>query len=140
MQEARRSRAGASFWAEEDERRRVMRNRDRASRRQARRVGALGFAAAAALPIVLWHRVIGVIAEEFRLELNYLISGWTPWFLIALGLTFFLPVAWSAGRDPDSRWYPRARNAYAGWGITLYLLGCALATQVAEMAETLARN
>ena len=29
----------------------------------------------------------------------------------SLGLLFLVPVAWSAGRDPESRWYPRARNA-----------------------------
>ena len=38
---------------------------ERARRRRARRVGAVGFAAAAALPIVLWHRVIADIAGEF---------------------------------------------------------------------------
>ena len=137
MDEVRRSGAGARFWAEQDQRRQVTRNRYEASRRQARRVGALGFAAAVALPVVLWHRIIGVIAEEFRFDLNYLLTGWMPWFLIALGIAFFVPVAWSAGRDPVSRWYPRARNAYAGWGITLYLLGCALATQVAQITDTL---
>jgi hypothetical protein len=62
-----------------------------------------------------------------------------PWVLIAAGLAFFVPVAWSAGRDPGSRWYPRARNAYAGWGITLYLLGCGLATQVAQIRDVISR-
>ncbi len=42
-----------------------------------------------------------------------------------------LPVAWSAGRRPDSRLYPRFRNVYMGWGVSLYLMGLALASQVA---------
>ena len=45
-----------------------------------------------------------------------------------------LPVVISIGRHPESRFYPRSRNAYTGWGITLYLLGCAIATQVAQIA------
>jgi hypothetical protein len=40
----------------------------------------------------------------------------------------------SIGRRPDSRLYPRARNAYIGWGVSCYLLGAALATQVAQIA------
>jgi hypothetical protein len=116
--------------------RQLRRERDEARRRQAQRVGAAGFVLALALPIVLWHRVIGEIASGFRLEPNYLITGWAPWFLMALGLAFFVPVAISNGRDPEARFYPKARNAYAGWGITLYLLGFALATQVAQIADT----
>ena len=50
-----------------------------------------------------------------------------------LGLAFLLPVAWSAGMDPESRWFPRARPAYAGWGVTLYLLGFLLAWQVVQI-------
>ena len=45
-----------------------------------------------------------------------------------LGLAFLLPVALSAGRHPDSRLYPRSRNAYMGWGVSLYLLGLAPAS------------
>jgi hypothetical protein len=52
-----------------------------------------------------------------------------------LGLAFLLPVAYSSGMDPDSRRFPRFRRAYAGWGITLYLLGIALATQVAQLYD-----
>ncbi len=74
------------------------------NRRQARTVGAVGFLLAV-----------------------------TPWALIVLGLLFLVPVALSAGRDPESRWYPRARNAYAGWGISLYLLGVILGSQVAQL-------
>jgi hypothetical protein len=39
----------------------------------------------------------------------------------------------SIGRHPESRLYPRSRNAYAGWGVVLYLLGIALASQVAAV-------
>jgi hypothetical protein len=111
--------------------------RDERGRRQARRVGAVGFVLAVALPIVLWGPAIADIASAFKLEPGYF-SGWVPWVLIAAGLAFLVPVAWSAGRSPDSRWYPRARNAYAGWGISLYLLGCALATQVAQIHDHVA--
>jgi len=104
------------------------------SRRNARLVGLLGFALAAALPPVLWHRAITAVASDFRLEPQYL-SGWTGYVLIALGLVFLLPVLVSIGRTPDSRLYPRGRNAYAGWGVSLYLLGCAIASQVAAVTS-----
>jgi hypothetical protein len=107
---------------------------ERRARRQARRVGALGFLVAAALPALLFHDVIRDIAAEFRLDFVYIVAEWSPWVLIASGLAFLAPVAWSAGRDSEDRWYPRARNAYAGWGITLYLLGLALAAQVSQIA------
>src|SRR3954454_20959850 len=103
--------------------------RDERRRRQARRVGAAGFLLAAALPIVLWWRAITDIASAVKLDPSYF-TGLVPWGLIIAGLGFFIPVLFSAGRSPESRWYPRARNAYAGWGITLYLLGFGLATQV----------
>jgi len=112
--------------------------RDELRRRQARRVGALGFLAAATLPFVLWWRALSLVAADFRLDLRYL-TGWFPWLLIVLGLAFLIPVALSAGRDPGSRWYPRARNAYAGWGVTLYILGCALAVQVTQITQNLPR-
>jgi hypothetical protein len=106
--------------------------RDRMRRRQARAVGAAGFVVAAVAPALLFHRVILDIAHEFRLDARYLVE-WAPWVLLVLGLAFLLPVAYSAGLDPDSRYFPRSRRAYAGWGITLYLLGIALATQVAQL-------
>ena len=120
-----------SFWAERDRRRAS--EADPVRRRQARTVAAIGFLAAVALPIALWHRVVADIASEFRLDAHYLVSEWSPWVLIVVGLGLCLPVAWSAGIDPESRWYPRARNAYAGWGISLYLLGLALGVQVAAI-------
>jgi hypothetical protein len=96
-------------------------------------VGLIGFACAAALPIVLWHRAIAVIASDFRLELDYLVTGWLGYALIAGGLLLVLPVAWSAGRNPASRLYPRSRNAFMGWGVSLYLMGFIVAAEVATV-------
>jgi hypothetical protein len=107
--------------------------RGRHEARNARLTGAVGFTLAATLPWLLWHRVIGAIAEGFKLDFKYLISEWSPWALIAAGLLLFVPVVVSAGRDPDSRFYPRARGAYMGWGVTLYILGVVLASQVAQI-------
>jgi uncharacterized membrane protein len=103
-------------------------------RRQARWLGAGGFLVAAVAPVVLFGHVIRLLAAQPRLELQYA-TGWLPWVLLAGGLLFLLPVAWSAGLDPDSRFFPRARAAYAGWGITLYLLGLLLAWQVAAVQD-----
>ena len=119
------------FWAEWD--RSCATARARASRRRDRVVGTIGYCAAAAAPPLLWHEVVADIAAEFRLNVAYLVAEWTPWVLLAAALCFLAPVAWSAGRNPAGRWYPRARNAYAAWGITLYLLGTALAVQVAQI-------
>jgi hypothetical protein len=87
------------------------------------------------MPVVLWHRPMAMIAEEFRFDAEYLVTGWTAYALIGLGLLFFVPVVLSIGRRPDSRWYPRSRGAYVGWGVSLYTLGIMLATQVAVIAE-----
>jgi hypothetical protein len=95
-------------------------------------LGGLGaLASAAILPILLWHRAILLVASDFRLELGYLVTGWTGYGLIGLGLLLMLPVAFSRGLRPDARLYPRSRNAYLGWGVSLYLLGALLASQVA---------
>ena len=88
----------------------------RRERRQARWLGALGFLVAVGLPVLVFHDVVLHIASEFRLDLRYLVAEWSPWLLLGTGLAFLAPVAWSAGYDSESRWYPRARNAYAGWG------------------------
>jgi hypothetical protein len=104
-------------------------------RRNAQLVGLAGFAIAAALPPLLWHRAIGAIASDFRLELEYLVTGWTGYGLIGAGLLFLMPVVVSIGRSPESRLYPRSRNAYAGWGVVLYLLGVMLASQVAAVTS-----
>lgn len=105
-----------------------------ASPRTAQLVGLAGFLAAAALPVILWHRAIAAVAGGFRLELNYLLTGWLAYGMIVTGLLFLVPVLFSIGRPPYSRFYPRSRNAYAGWGISCYLLGLALASQVATIA------
>ena len=76
--------------------------------------------------------MIADIASQFRLDGRYFVE-WAPWVLLVLGLAFLLPVAYSSGLDPDSRHFPRYRRAYAGWGITLYLLGIGLAVQVAQL-------
>ena len=85
--------------------------------------------------MALWHRPFTVIASDFRLEAEYLLTGWTGYGLIWLGLLFMLPVVISIGRRPGSRLYPRSRNAYAAWGVCLYLLGIILASQVAAVAR-----
>jgi hypothetical protein len=102
-----------------------------ASPRQRQLLGLFALACAAALPWALWHRAIEAVASDFRLDADYLLTGWLGYSLIALGLLCLLPVAWSAGRSPSSRLYPRLRNAYMGWGVSLYLMGFAVATQVA---------
>ena len=95
--------------------------------------GAFGFLAAIGVPIVLFHEVVALLAAEPQWGELYYLTGWMPWVLLGSGLLFMLSVAWSAGMSPESRWFPRARTAYAGWGITLYLLGFLLAWQVAAV-------
>ena len=106
---------------------------DQLDRRTARIVGLVGFIAAAALPPILWHRAIAAVAMDFRMDIPYL-TGWVAYGMIAIGLLFFIPVVISIGRRPGSRLYPHARNAYIGWGVSCYVLGVALATQVAQIA------
>ena len=90
----------------------------------------LAFLCAAAVPVALWHHAIGAVAEDFRFEFGYL-TGWSGFGLITVGLALLLPVVWSARLSPGSRLYPRFRNAYMGWGVSLYVMGLALASQVA---------
>jgi hypothetical protein len=111
------------------------RGRDQLERRTAQAVGAVGFLLAALLPFLLWRRAMAIIASDFRLELDYLVTGWTAYGLIVLGLLFAVPVLFSIGRSPSSRLYPRSRQAYAGWAAVLYLLGVLLASQVAQIAD-----
>jgi hypothetical protein len=111
--------------------------RDELARRRARRVGAVGVLAAALLPVVLFHNVIGQIASGFRMDLNYLVTGWSPWVLMALGLLCAVPIAIEEVRNRDGRFYRPGTGAWAGWGVTLYLLGFALATQVSQITGSL---
>jgi hypothetical protein len=113
------------------------RSKQRIDRRQARAVGAAGFVAALALPIVLWHHAIGLLAAGFQPTIYYLIAGCTPFALIALGLILLVPVVHSIGLSSYAPAYPRHRNVYAGWGTTLYLLGLGLASQVAAISHGL---
>jgi hypothetical protein len=104
------------------------------ARRQLWQTGAVGFTLALLLPVVLWHHVIGQIAGGFRLEPGYLITGWAPWLLMLGGLACFLPILADRLRDPERR-FRAPMGAWYGWGVTLYLLGFLLATQVAQIAE-----
>jgi len=108
--------------------------RDQKRARQARRIEAAGVLLAIGLPIALYWHVMVDIWDAYRLSPRYFL-GWTPWLLMIMGIGFFIPVAVSAGRDPEGRFYPRARNAYLGWGISLYLLGFLLAWQVARLHD-----
>lgn len=107
---------------------------DSISPRDARLLGWGGLLAAVAIPLLVWRRAIAAVASDFSWDPTYLVMGWTGYFLLAAGVLFMLPVVISIGHAPESRLYPRSRNAYAGWGITLYLLGCAISTQVAQIA------
>ena len=95
------------------------------------------FLGAAALPVAAWHGVAQRLAAQFRMDLGYLVSAWTGFALIALGLLCFVPVLASVGRSPESRLYPRNRRALIGWGTSLYLLGLGLTVQVAQLASLL---
>ena len=108
-------------------------SRQRASRRHSQLAGLAGFALALAMPFVLWHRAIELVASDFRLELGYLVTGWAGYGMIGAGLLFLVPVVATIGRHPEGRIYPRSRNAYLGWGMSLYLMGAALASQVAAV-------
>ena len=109
--------------------------RDALARRRARRVGAVGFVMASALPVLLWHQVVADIASEFTFDVRYLVTGWSPWVLMLLGLACFVPVAVADLRDRERRFYRAGTGAWAGWGVTLYLLGFGLAMQVAQIAD-----
>ena len=95
-----------------------------------RHVGLAGFALAAAAPLLLWHHPIEVMADDFRLNAGYIVTGWSGYILIASGLLLMVPVLVSVGLGPDSRFYPRSRNVFIGWGTSLYILGVALASIV----------
>jgi len=104
---------------------------------RAKAFGVLAFLAAVSLPIALWHDSVAALAAGYSPTLGYFVAAWTPFCLIGLGLVLMVPVVYSIGLSSYARSYPRHRNVYAGWGITLYLLGLGLATQVAWIAHGL---
>jgi hypothetical protein len=102
-----------------------------------RRLGAvLALAAFSAAPLVVFEHTVRDAATDFRVEFNYLVTGWGPWFLIAVGILCFVPVVVSIGRSAYSRWSlaPGIRTAYEIWGATLYLLGVLLLTQTTQIS------
>ena len=119
------------------QRRSLRREQELRARRQAQRVGAVGFLVALALPVVLWHDVVIDIASQFQVEWEYLVTGWAPWTLMTLGMLCFVRVWIVDRRSHNSRFYVPGAAAWFGWGVTLYLLGFALATQVAQIADGL---
>jgi len=97
---------------------------------------ALAFAQLLGLAIapgVIWHRVLGDILASFRWDPVYVLSELSPWLLLIAGIAFLVPVAVSVGRSPESRLYPRARQAYVAWGTVAYVLGLILAIEVTEV-------
>lgn len=112
---------------------RVWRSKQQVSSRVAAISAWVGFLLALALPVLAWHHAAAGVAGRFHLDFGYLVTGWSGYALIAAGLTMMAPVALSAGRPPDSRLRFRHRGAYLSWGVVLYLLGAALASQVAAL-------
>lgn len=90
---------------------------------------------AAALPVLLWHDVVRdiVAAGAADERLAVVIAGWAPWVLMTLGLLCVIPVLVERMRSRGGRFYRPGSGAWQGWGVTLYLLGFGLATQVAQM-------
>jgi hypothetical protein len=117
------------------ERLRTNRAKHHLTRRGARRVGLVGLVAAVLLPLALWHGTILAVAQAFRLDLGYFVTGWTAWLLIAGGLVCFVPAVISIGLSPYNQMYPRNRNGYIAWGASLYVMGCALASQMSQMTH-----
>jgi hypothetical protein len=105
--------------------------------RTARIVGWTGLLAALALPAIVWRRAIDLVATDFTWDLDYLVMGWLGYGLIVASVLFMIPVVLSIGHTPASRLYPRNRNAYVGWSVSLYVLGMAIAAQVGQIATGL---
>jgi hypothetical protein len=102
-----------------------------------RRLTALmALAVFSAAPFLVFQQTVQDAATDFRVEFNYLVTGWAPWFLIVVGMLCFVPVVVSMGRSAFSRWSlpPGIRHAYEVWGVTLYLLGILLLTQTSQVA------
>lgn len=112
--------------------RRTPRKDQEAQRRRSQLTGAVGVLVAAALPVVLWHDVVADIAAVSQFD-TMLVAGWAPWVLMALGLLCVVPIAMEHLRNRDRRFHRPGSGAWVGWGITLYLLGFGLASQVAQI-------
>jgi len=108
------------------------RDRHERARRTARRTGAAGVVIAALGPALMWHDVVADIAASSGWNATA-IAGWAPWVLMTLGLACAIPIWVADRRDRERRFHRRGTAAWAGWGVTLYLLGFALATQVAQI-------
>jgi hypothetical protein len=103
-----------------------------------RRLGAvMALAVFSAAPFVVFQHTVQDAATDFRVDFNYLVTGWAPWLLIVVGLLCFVPVVVSMGRSAFSRWSlpPGIRHAYEVWGAVLYLLGVLLLTQTTQIAS-----
>jgi hypothetical protein len=105
--------------------------------RTARIVGWAGLVAAVALPAAVWRHPLQIVATDFRWDADYLLMGWLGYALMATAVLIMLPVVLSIGRSPESRLYPRSRNALLAWSVSLYVLGAGIAAQVAQIATGL---
>jgi hypothetical protein len=105
------------------------------STRGERLLGFSGLVAAAAIPVILFHDLLGKVASTFEPSLEWLLTGASGFALIAAGLITVTPVVVSIGMTPDSRLYPRSRGSLAGWGVSLYLLGAMLLIQIGAIAH-----
>ncbi|HKP89604.1 MAG TPA: hypothetical protein VJT75_06470 [Thermoleophilaceae bacterium] len=96
----------------------------------------LALAVFSAAPFLVFQHTVRDAATDFRVEFNYLVTGWAPWLLIVLGTLCFVPVVVSMNRSAFSRWSlaPGIRHAYEVWGAVLYLLGVLLLTQTSQVA------
>ena len=75
----------------------MARSKQRLAPRRAKVVGLLGFAAAVALPVVVWRDAIAALASGYHPSPGYFIAAWTPFCLIGLGLLLMVPVVYSIG-------------------------------------------
>jgi hypothetical protein len=101
------------------------------------RLGAAAtLALLAAAPYAIFHDTVADVAADFSWGFAYLVSGWTPFFLMTVGVLWFVPVVLSMGRTGYSRLYlrPVTRNACEAWGLVSYVLGFLLAVQASQLA------
>lgn len=113
--------------------RRARRRDPAAQRRRSQCVGAVGVLIAAVLPVYLWHDVVADIARVSAFDMT-LVVGWMPWLLMSLGLLCCVPMVLVRLREgPERRFHRPGSGAWVGWGVSLYVLGFGLATQVAQI-------